>query len=49
MSLNILLVTLLLIVIVRNIHDKENARKYNNLLRVYNGLLNTIARRPDFD
>lgn len=49
MTLNILLITLLLVVIIRNIHDKRNAQKYNNLLRVYNGLFNTVARRPDFD
>lgn len=56
MTLNILLITLLLVVILRNAHDTQNEGKYLFLMNMYNTLLNrhrrlrsSIVRRPDFD
>lgn len=49
MTLDILLITLLIIVILRNIHDRNNKIKYMSLLRAYNNMISSTIHRPDFD
>lgn len=49
MTLNILLITLLIIVILRMFHDEINTKKYWALLKLYDNYVKYTLRRPDPD